>query len=652
MLKLHQNFLLAFSILFFTITYLPTDSFGMDETEREVIISYKSNIGKQLIIEKSNEINYKFTRTSAIAVSIDQIVLDELKQNSNIKYIEKNVPIVLSNRSQNIEEIPKVKQKNESDRWNIQSINGYSAWEDGFTGKGVNIAVIDTGISPHSDLIVSGGISTVNSKMEYTDDNGHGTHVAGIIGGERNNIGIDGVAPDANIFAVKALNSNGEGTLTDLLEAIEWSIQHDMDIINLSLGTDYNSRSMQEIIGKAYKAGILIVSSSGNGGEGSNVLYPAKYKNVIGVSAIDKQLNITPFSSRGPEIEYSAPGKGIVSTYFNDKYGIASGTSQASPHVAGMLALLKQKYPEMTPIDLRKELVKNTRDLGERGRDPMYGHGLINYQPDVIAPEEVANIQVRGKTARTFSISWKNPQNEDFVKTNIYINDNFLKSVSRKEESTYTFTGLNPGTEYKYSIYTEDHFGNVSEGIAQTVETNIAESADEEHISNSNIVDNKQMGVEEDKDFNSDEQTIEDKEPEESNTSEKQLDARNEEEEVTVSLPSSINETNKKEKNNSKDIDGTGKKSPEITIEKSEETVNSSKKDKQTERGVSKGITESSVADGIKRMTKESSSTSTDDKSKEDNNTEESRDKNMVARLFGAIAKIFITITDWIAILF
>ncbi|MFD1037203.1 S8 family peptidase [Virgibacillus byunsanensis] len=383
MLKLHHKFFLIFiSILFPIVSYHPVNSYGMDNIEMDVIIGYENDIGKQLIIEKSNEVDYEFNSLSAISVSIDQGNLDDLRQNSNITYIEDNVPISLTNDGQSIEEISEYNKLTEEEYWNIESINSYFAWGDGISGKDINIAVIDTGISTHSDLRVSGGYSSVDYTLEWKDDNGHGTHVAGVIGAERNDSGVVGVAPEANLFAVKALDRNGEGNLFDLLEAIEWSIKNDMDIINLSLGTNYDSPRLMEILDIAYESGILIVGASGNGGENSSVIYPAKYENVIGVSAVDEQLSIASFSSRGSEVEFSAPGLNIVSTFLGNSYGIADGTSQATPHVSGMLALLKQKFPKMTPVELRKELVNNVKDLGESGRDSLYGHGFIKYSSD------------------------------------------------------------------------------------------------------------------------------------------------------------------------------------------------------------------------------------------------------------------------------
>ncbi|MGJ9457928.1 S8 family serine peptidase [Oceanobacillus sp. CF4.6] len=472
--KLCSRFLLF--VIFFVL-FIPLNAFASSEVE--AIIGYENEAGKQLIIETSSEIDYEFTNISAVAVTMNSRDLTGLYGNSNISYIEKNTAFELSNKIQTITEVTETDILEETEHWNILTTGAAFAWEEGFTGKNVNIAIIDTGISPHEDLLISGGHSTVDDTGEWLDDNGHGMHIAGIIGAKKNDIGVVGVAPEANLYAVKALDSNGEGTLTDLLEAIEWSINNNMDIINLSLGTDESSESLENMLQEAYDAGILIVGASGN--DGNSVAHPAKYESVIGVSAVDGRLNITGFSSTGAEVEFSAPGINIISTYLYDSYGTSSGTSQASPHVTGMLAILKQKYPEMTNYEIRAELVKHVQDLGDSGRDSIYGHGFITYNPDdQIAPGEVTNLQLIESSADSLLVSWENPVDEDFTEVSVYLNDSFLTSVTRDEETTYLAEELEADTEYSFSFYTEDRFGNVSVGKFFETRTKVGEPVSNE----------------------------------------------------------------------------------------------------------------------------------------------------------------------------
>ncbi|MFD1848823.1 S8 family serine peptidase [Oceanobacillus bengalensis] len=380
-----------------------------------------------------------------------------------------------------ITKVTELDHTEEAERWNISSVGAKKAWLEGFTGKGVNIAVIDTGISNHPDLKIAGGVSTVDYTSEWSDDNGHGTHIAGVIGAKNDGHGVVGVAPGANLYSVKALNQNGEGQLEDVLRAIRWSIENNMDIINLSIGTGFESTLLEEAINEAYAEGILIVAASGNESVPDSVVYPAKFENVIGVSAVDGRLNLTPFSSYGQEVEFTAPGFSIVSTFIDGAYGIANGTSQAAAHVTGMLALLKEKYPDMTNEELREMLVQHSQDIGDAGRDAYFGHGFISYDAlDQDAPAEVGNLVVTGNSPTSISIRWENPEDTDFEKVDIYLNDSFVISIPRDaSESSFTFENLEADTEYTVSVYTIDAMGNQSKGktiVERTGEDSVEEA--------------------------------------------------------------------------------------------------------------------------------------------------------------------------------
>lgn len=265
--------------------------------------------------------------------------------------------------------------------WGIYRVKAPTAWKQGYTGKGIKIAVLDTGIGPHQDIIVSGGVSFVGG--DYHDRNGHGTSVAGIIGAKNNAFGTIGVAPNAQLYAVKVLPDRGSGTITALIKGINWAIANKMDIINMSLTTPVNYPPLQDACERAYRAGILLVGIAGNfGADGGKdtTRYPAKYPSVIAVGNITSSNTRYYTSSYGPSLEVVAPGKSIYSPYKNHSYTYMTGTSMAAPYVTGILALLKQKYPTLTNIQLRALLDKNTHDLGTKGRDSYYGYGLVQFK--------------------------------------------------------------------------------------------------------------------------------------------------------------------------------------------------------------------------------------------------------------------------------
>ena len=282
-----------------------------------------------------------------------------------------------------------------SQQWNIDLVNAKEAWEDGYTGNRVKVAVLDTGIALHPELKIAGGISMLDQTTSWKDDNGHGTSVAGIIAAQPgkaivNGIDVTGVAPNAYLYSVKVLDQDGNGQLSDVLEGLDWAIQNKMDIVNMSFVTKKDSPLFRELVDKAYREGILLVGASGNQGNNSTVGYPAQYSHVIGVSSVNKHSSLSSFASVGNGVDYTAPGETITSTSLNNAYSIESGTSFSAPHVAGMLALLKEKYPLLSNSELEAKLQQYVLDLSPAGHDDYFGHGLIQYDSSIDHVHKVA----------------------------------------------------------------------------------------------------------------------------------------------------------------------------------------------------------------------------------------------------------------------
>ncbi|WP_049887913.1 S8 family serine peptidase [Oceanobacillus massiliensis] len=654
------------------ISFCPRGTYGMDGSQVEAIIGYENELGKQFIIENSNNINHHFNRIAALAVTIDEDVLEEIDDSENISYIDQNAAVALSNNVQNITEISEV-EMGEMEQWNIQSIGAPYAWEEGATGNGINIAIIDTGIFPHSDLTISGGFSTVDYTKEWLDDNGHGTHVAGIIGSKRNDTGVVGVAPESNLYAVKALDANGEGTLTDLLEAMEWAIENDMDILNFSLSTEENSLALKDMMDKAYEEGMLIVGASGNDGE--NVTYPAKYESVIGVSAVDGRLNITGFSSTGDEVEFSAPGLNIVSTYLHDSYGEGSGTSQASPHVTGLLALLKQKHPEMANSDLRAELIKHVQDLGEAGRDSFYGYGFITYVPDdQTAPGTVKNLKQTKSSTDSLSVGWGNPVDADFARVHVYMDDSLITTINGADASVYTLTELAADTEYTITLYTEDKVGNLSEGVSYTAKTAAVQSdpddesvvVDEKNDADSDELNDGKAAESGKESHNDAASQVSDKAAEEAEQSgQNNAGSTGKHQEVNADLNKKVTAALPKDKDDSIE-------NPSVASGESQSAAKNGEPANDVQSSIG-GSPDSAKTEGSSESAERSDSSDIADPS--DNNksyetaagnqekaeekpkdTEEpdqnSEEGNMFTRLFEAIGKLFTTLANWITALF
>ncbi len=271
--------------------------------------------------------------------------------------------------------------------WGISRIQADSAWNLS-RGSSVKVAIIDTGIDlKHPDLQanIKGGYNAVNPLKSPNDDNGHGTHVAGTVAALNNSIGVVGVAPEVWLYAVKVLRADGSGFLSDVIEGLDWAVRNGIQIANMSLGTASNVQAFHDAIKAAHSAGLIVVAAAGN--SAGSVLYPAAYPETIAVSATDESDNLASFSSRGPEVDFAAPGVNIYSTYLKGTYRALSGTSMATPHVAGTAALL-MALPVGTYDansngrwdfeELKARLKDSAQDLGDPGFDNLFGWGLVN----------------------------------------------------------------------------------------------------------------------------------------------------------------------------------------------------------------------------------------------------------------------------------
>ncbi|MBI4386788.1 MAG: S8 family peptidase [Elusimicrobia bacterium] len=230
--------------------------------------------------------------------------------------------------------------------WGVARVNAPKAWKT-TKGGGVKVAVIDTGIDyTHPQLApnVKGGwnFTTADTKA-YKDDHGHGTHVSGTIAAtvtrnvRNKEQAVWGIAPKANLYGVKVLDAGGSGTFADVIAGILWAAENKMDIANMSLGASRGTPALAEAVTAAVKSGLVIVAAAGN--SGGAVGYPAAYPEMIAVSAIDSSDALARFSSRGPEVDFTAPGVSVPSTWLDGGYNTISGTSMACPHVVGLATL-------------------------------------------------------------------------------------------------------------------------------------------------------------------------------------------------------------------------------------------------------------------------------------------------------------------------
>lgn len=243
--------------------------------------------------------------------------------------------------------------------WASKFINVEEAWKK-TKGKGVNIAIIDTGVDMEHNEIkdsIKLGINMIDKTPNYNDDNGHGTATAGLIVGK--NIGV---APESNLYVAKVLNSDGLGSIVNIMDGITFAINLGVDVLSLSLGTqnDISNALINKII-DAEAGGITVVCATGNNGV-NFVNRPSNLPNVIGVGGLDESGKMADFSNYGEGLDVLAPSTNILSSYKDGQYAELSGTSMASPLVAGSVALLisyyRQKGIELTPKQIKDKLLR------------------------------------------------------------------------------------------------------------------------------------------------------------------------------------------------------------------------------------------------------------------------------------------------------
>ena len=258
-------------------------------------------------------------------------------------------------------------------QWGVDRIDADK--NTGPKGAGVNVAVFDTGIdTDHPDLAVNykGGYDFVNNDPSPEDDNGHGTHVSGIIAADDNGIGVVGVAPDAGIVALKVLDASGSGSLSTIIAGIDWVISNkntfDIEVANFSLGAYGSSDAFHTAIVNLYNAGVTISAAAGNSKTWAEYFIPASYPEVLCVTALAPGDKFASYSNYGYVVDLIAPGSSIKSTWLNGGYSTLSGTSMSAPHVAGSAALWLDSHTG-SPSDVMNALI-STGEYPRKGKWP------------------------------------------------------------------------------------------------------------------------------------------------------------------------------------------------------------------------------------------------------------------------------------------
>ena len=370
---------------------------GSDNLAR-VLISFDKPVGpseQALVRAHGGEIKYSYSIVDAIAATLPAGAIEGLSHNPHVTAVEMDGPVYAAD----------IELDNS---WGVKRIGAGTVHASGNTGAGVKIGIIDSGINythPDLDGVYAGGYDFVQGDNDPMDVYGHGTHVAGTACAEGNGFGVVGVAPNCSLYSLRVLNNDGVGSWSATIAALDWAVTNHLRVVNLSLGSSKNpGTAVKTAFDNAEAAaGIVIVAAAGNSGnkagKGDNIIYPAKYASVIAVGATDSTDKRASFSSTGSTLELMAPGASVLSTwndstsYLNPQpfcldsvcyYKYGSGTSMASPHVAGVAALVIARGVDDANGDgrindeVRQKMKETSQDFGKEGWDSQYGYGLVN----------------------------------------------------------------------------------------------------------------------------------------------------------------------------------------------------------------------------------------------------------------------------------
>ncbi len=440
-----------------------------------VIVKFRDYVSPSLIANFGGETHAIHNFIRSATASIPPELIQELKNDPNVKYVEPNIMMKVLTTDNNMGQVPS---------YGINNIKASSVHSSGNKGTGVKIGIIDTGIDyNHEDLSLNykGGHTylydsqgnLIRDDNDPMDDFGHGTHVSGIIAAQDNNVGVKGAAPEASLYMIKALDDTGHGYTSAFISGMEWLINAGVKIVSMSFGGPIYSQAFKDACDVAYQSNVLLIAAAGNSGiyskcsgDDDTVGYPCGYDSVIAVSSLDMENIISDFSSSGPKVELAAPGRCIRSTvpsngYISSLYGYLSlsGTSMACPFVAGVAALAIKANPTFTNSQIRNCLTSTATHLGSAGRNCCYGYGLVNAEAAIqcniltLCPNFVCNLLITDALSQTQTI------NLDFSK----ISQNKLQELGNTDifnPESIIFDYGNKGKIYFNNNYFDNHYSN------------------------------------------------------------------------------------------------------------------------------------------------------------------------------------------------
>ena len=334
---------------------------------QEYIVLAKNDVGYDKVEDNyyvNEELSEGLEDDNIVVASMTAREAKKLERDKNILLVEEDITLEGSDYEDTEEtDGGEISTQEEGvtpeDQWNIDVI-GASSSEYNEASDNVKVAIIDSGVVATSDIDIKERVNFIDDYAEplYEDISGHGTSVASIIGAKDNGYGITGINPNAELYSLRVLDNHKKAPLSRIINAINWCIDNDIDIINMSFGTTARSEILETAIKDADRAGILMIGAAGNNGETSNAVeYPAAFDEVVAVGAMTPDGEVSDISSMGDQVELLAPGESVPATDFFDEVVKTDGTSVAAPHITGVASVLLAKDNTKSPRFVR-ELMK------------------------------------------------------------------------------------------------------------------------------------------------------------------------------------------------------------------------------------------------------------------------------------------------------
>jgi len=360
----------------------------------QVVVQFRANPHPAMVQQFAQQNNLQLLRVSPMGSALFQqmgassntaMLAQSLRQNNMVEYTHQNTWF----RRQFTVNDPR-----SSEQAGLAVIGMGKAWDITMGDPSVVIAVIDSGADlQHPDLapnMVPGYNVLSQGQTPPQDDNGHGTHASGIaVAVADNQLGVAGACPRCKLMPIKALDSEGAGTGFDVAMAVIWAVDNGASVINMSLGGETSDPTLERAVKYALSRNVSVVVAAGNEATDTR-MYPAALPGVISVGSVDSSRNRSSFSNFGDWISVTAPGSNILSTmpmqsvfmtssegYYNE-YDFMDGTSMAAPMVAGVVGLIRSRYPRLSPLQIKARLEGTAIDLGTPGFDTEFGNGMVD----------------------------------------------------------------------------------------------------------------------------------------------------------------------------------------------------------------------------------------------------------------------------------